>query len=711
MGKPREIEVSIDNGENGREVSGGEVSEKEFSGEETDGEFDCEDELEEEARINDIAFDRAVDPTVEFQGVGSSANVQDKENQCAVNEEVNFFDEGTPHGSDEEVEDDIWPQFRACDMECPQFTVGMTFGTKAEFKEAIVNYAFKDGKDLKFVRNDKIRFVAKCKQSDCPWYITLRKNENDNCWRISVFNDKHECSWVYENTMVSSRRLAKKWKKEIGSNSEWKVSEFRNRVATDQGFHISQKVAYKAMKFARANLTGEMEDYFKKFWSYYLEIQRSNPNTTSIVKTSEFIEEGGQKRFLRWYICWEACKIGFSHCRKIIGVDGCHLRSTYGGYLLTATAMDPNDGIFPIAYALAEGESKESWSWFLALLKHDLRISESEEHRYTFVSDKQKGLIPAFRSKLSHVSHRFCVRHLYSNMKVAGFHGKAIKETLWAAARATTVNSFTEAMRKMKDLDVKAFDWLGDKHPSEWSRSHFGTDALCDILVNNVSECFNAMILDARSYPLISCLEKMRTILMVRLFKNKEVATKWSGRICPRILRKLAVEEKYAGSYLPIQCDLMLFEITGMHTGEHHKIDLARRSCSCKKWDLTGIPCKHAICAIWMKKHNVLDYVDNCYSIETYLKVYQAAIKPMAGPNEWPMTNKEPPLPPLFKTRPGRPKKLRKTGANENSKAENSKGKTVAEQISKDGIHISRAHVLFTAHCVKNQAITKEGAL
>ncbi|XP_031124314.1 uncharacterized protein LOC116027026 [Ipomoea triloba] len=460
------------------------------------------------------------------------------------------------------------------------------------------------------------------------------------------------------------------------------------------------------MKFARANLTGEMEDYFKKFWSYYLEIQRSNPNTTSIVKTSEFIEDGGQKRFLRWYICWEACKIGFSHCRKIIGVDGCHLRSTFGGYLLTATAMDPNDGIFPIAYALAEGESKESWSWFLALLKHDLRISESEEHMYTFVSDKQKGLIPAFHSKLSHVSHRFCVRHLYSNMKVAGFHGKAIKETLWAAARATTVNSFTEAMRKMKDLDVNfteamrkmkdldvnAFDWLGDKHPSEWSRSHFSTDALCDILVNNVFECFNAMILDARSYPLISCLEKMRTILMVRLFKNKEVATKCSGRICPRILRKLAVEEKYAGHYLPIQCDLMLFEITGMHTGEHHKIDLARRSCSCRKWDLTGIPCKHAICAIWMKKHNVLDYVDNCYSIETYLKVYQAVIKPMAGPNEWPMTHKEPPLPPLFKTRPGRPKKLRKTGANENSK-----GKTVAEQISRDGIYISRAHV--PLHC------------
>lgn len=53
--------------------------------------------------------------------------------------------------------------------------------------------------------------------------------------------------------------------------------------------------------------------------------------------------------------------------------------------------------------------------------------------------------------------------------------------------------------------------------------------------------------------------------------------SKWSGGLCPRILRKIVVEEKYVASYLPIQCNLMMFEINGLHIGDHHKIDLVRR--------------------------------------------------------------------------------------------------------------------------------------
>ncbi|XP_019179212.1 PREDICTED: uncharacterized protein LOC109174431 [Ipomoea nil] len=313
---------------------------------------------------------------------------------------------------------------------------------------------------------------------------------------------------------------------------------------------------------------------------------------------SETVEEGGKTRFLRWYICSEACRNAFLHCRKLIWVDGCHLRSKYGGYLLTATAMDPNDRIFPIAYAIVEGENKESWSWILALLKHDLGIDEASENKYTFISDKQKGLLPTFSKVIPNVVHRFCVRHLYANMKVAGFHGNALKDTLWSAARATTVNSFKDSMRKIKDLDSDAFDWLGDKHPSEWSRSHFSSFALCDIIVNNVSECFNAMIVKAREMPLISCLEMLRTILMTRLFKNKEEASGWTSVICPNIVKNIAAEEKFAGGYIPLQCDLNLFEVKRMYTGEQHTVDLARRTCSCRKWDLTGLPCRHGICAI-----------------------------------------------------------------------------------------------------------------
>ncbi|XP_019189710.1 PREDICTED: uncharacterized protein LOC109184118 [Ipomoea nil] len=64
--------------------------------------------------------------------------------------------------SDGDSEGGKWPTFRAAtemkDPTCIYFTLGMTFASKQEFKEAVHNYAFKNGKDLKFVKNDKERF-------------------------------------------------------------------------------------------------------------------------------------------------------------------------------------------------------------------------------------------------------------------------------------------------------------------------------------------------------------------------------------------------------------------------------------------------------------------------------------------------------------------------------------------------------------------------
>ena len=35
---------------------------------------------------------------------------------------------------------------------------------------------------------------------------------------------------------------------------------------------------------------------------------------------------------------------------------------------MMAAVVDPEDQIVPVAFALAEGENNESWSWFLRLL-------------------------------------------------------------------------------------------------------------------------------------------------------------------------------------------------------------------------------------------------------------------------------------------------------------------------------------------------------
>jgi hypothetical protein len=52
---------------------------------------------------------------------------------------------------------------------------------------------------------------------------------------------------------------------------------------------------------------------------------------------------------------------------------GCHIKTKFGGQLLTAVGIDPNDCIFPIAMAVVEVESMKTWTWFLQSLKQDLK--------------------------------------------------------------------------------------------------------------------------------------------------------------------------------------------------------------------------------------------------------------------------------------------------------------------------------------------------
>jgi len=62
----------------------------------------------------------------------------------------------------------------------------------------------------------------------------------------------------------------------------------------------------------------------------------------------------------------DACKRGFMvACRPVISLDGCHIKTKYGGQLLIAVGMDPNDCIYPIALEVVEVESLASWKWFL----------------------------------------------------------------------------------------------------------------------------------------------------------------------------------------------------------------------------------------------------------------------------------------------------------------------------------------------------------
>jgi hypothetical protein len=61
-------------------------------------------------------------------------------------------------------------------------------------------------------------------------------------------------------------------------------------------------------------------------------------------------------------VCLEGCKQSFLRCRPFIGLDGCLLKGYYRGMILATVGRDPNDQMLPIALAVVEGETRESWT-------------------------------------------------------------------------------------------------------------------------------------------------------------------------------------------------------------------------------------------------------------------------------------------------------------------------------------------------------------
>ncbi|CAL9014117.1 unnamed protein product [Prunus brigantina] len=294
-------------------------------------------------------------------------------------------------------------------------------------------------------------------------------------------------------------------------------------------------------------------------------------------------------------------------------------------------------------------ETKDSWIWFLQLLVKDIELAN--KYGFTFISDKQKGFVEAFEEVVPNCDHRFYARHLSTYFSLV-YKGKILKDAMWRAAFATTVPEFRRAIEVSRTLDGEACTWLTtpERPPRHWSWSHFNTTLKCPILLNNLCESFNSM------------MEEIRVKLIRRIQMRRDLMMRWEHAICPRPLAKVETSKKQVVDCIAIMFGGPKFQVDTA-TGGQFIVDLDERTCSCKNWDLYGVPCTHVVSAINHKRGNVPDtYIDKCYMKETLLKAYENIIQPVNGIDLylWEKTDFPEILPPMYNRQPGKPPKIRR---------------------------------------------------
>ncbi|GJW12906.1 uncharacterized protein Tco_1578733 [Tanacetum coccineum] len=161
------------------------------------------------------------------------------------------------------------------------------------------------------------------------------------------------------------------------------------------------------------------------------------------------------------------------------------------GELLAAIGRDGNNQIYPIAWAVVQVESTESWEWFVKSLAKDLGLADG--HGITFISDGHKGLIQAVRRVVPRVEHRLCARHIYANFSKV-YSGVLFRNLFWQASKASYHQKFKNTMEEIKTASIGAYQYLVDKDPCTWSRTYFKEGMDCDAVENGLSESFNSLL-------------------------------------------------------------------------------------------------------------------------------------------------------------------------------------------------------------------------
>lgn len=538
------------------------------------------------------------------------------------------------------------------------FVVGQEFPDVKAFRNAIKEAAIAQHFELRIIKSDLIRYFAKCVTEGCPWRIRAVKLPNAPTFTIRSLEGTHTCG---KNAQIGHHQASVDWivsfiEEKLRDNINYKPKDILQDIHKHYGIIIPYKQAWRAKERGLAAIYGSSEEGYCLLPSYCEQIKRTNPGSIAEVFTT-----GADNRFQRLFVSFNASIYGFLNgCLPIVSIGGIQLKSKYLGTLLSATSFDADGGLFPIAFGVIDVENDESWMWFLSEFHKALEIHAESMPQLTFISDGQKGIVDAVRRKFPNSSQAFCMRHLSESIGKE-FKNSRLAHLLWKVAYATTTMAFKERMGEIEDVSSEAAKWIQQYPPSHWALVHFeGTRY--GHLSSNIEE-FNRWILEARELPIIQVIEQIHCKLMAEFEARRLKSSSWFSVLAPSAEKRMIEAINHASMYQVLRSDEVEFEVLSAERSDI--VNIGTHCCSCRDWQLYGIPCSHAVAALISCRKDVYAFAEKCFTVASYRQTYAEEIHPIPGRIEWRKTGEgiddeiQVVRPPKFRRPPGRPEKKR----------------------------------------------------
>lgn len=265
------------------------------------------------------------------------------------------------------------------------WTVGIKFPNREQFKECVTRYAIAQGRNLTWKVSDKgsnQRLGVRCNPG-CPFRMYASWDNRRGALVVKSVEDQHTCLRnMQANRQLKSTWLAKQFLELFKARPYWPAKQIKETIRRTYKVLVKTGFAYKVKYYAHKLLHGSMKEHYSKLRRYLEALKEASPNSYFQLDVDNKTQP---PTFKRVFFCFDGVRQGWlAGCRKVLCLDGCFLKNFLGGMLLSAIGRDANEQMYPLAWAVVEGETNDSWHWFVTQLKK--ATGEKDGQGWTIIS-------------------------------------------------------------------------------------------------------------------------------------------------------------------------------------------------------------------------------------------------------------------------------------------------------------------------------------
>lgn len=368
------------------------------------------------------------------------------------------------------------------------------------------------------------------------------------------------------------------------------------------------------------NSASDSAEQFSKVTSYLDRLREVDPS--GMIQLEEV---DGQ--FLRCFIAPGPARNAFGHCRKFVAIDGTATKECFIQTLLLAIAMDAENQLVVLAWAVVPSESEDSWTWFLQRL---VEAYPDLNHPPTvIVSDRERGLLTSVESVVPGATHGYCCRHILNNIRSR--FGARMENPFWACVYAKVRGQFEEALSNVAETSEGCAEYIDTVEHQAWARYAF-PGRRYGMVTSNLVESANSMFGAIRELPILSLLSGIWDHQMA-VFYERSLLAEQASHLAPRPLTRFQASLDGSRFLQASPSSRTAGIVFRPGSTERFAVQLPSGTmagrCSCFEYYEHSLPCAHACALARELGMDPLTLVDEAYTAASYAATYSVPYPPV----------------------------------------------------------------------------------